>query len=264
MTARRNTVGLCMLCALAISAIAAQGAVASKGTTAFTCKKESGGAGFNKAHCKDADKVASGATYKHVAVAEGTTTQISGTNAGTGSNTESTSSVTLKNTLAGVSYEVEVGEVSGSGTVTNAKDPESGEHYVHGTATVTFSKLTFNPGTCEAVGGKIESKKLRVTTKGLGDFVKFEPFEGTILTEYTIKGCPELEGTWKMYGTVKCPADGATITCSHNTMTSEKTLREGSPIGSVSGIEGSMTLSARVLESAEEFTPLSTTTVETP
>ncbi|HSS33845.1 MAG TPA: hypothetical protein VLL27_11245 [Solirubrobacterales bacterium] len=266
MTRRKTIVGLCLLCALAASALAAQGASASKGTTAFTCKKtEKGGAGFSKAHCKAADAVGSGAAYEHVAIAEGTQTEISGTNEKTGSNTESTPSVKLKNTLAGVTYEVNVGKVSGLGTVTNAKDPETGEHYVHGTAKVTFEELTLNPSSCKVEGGKITSKELKVTTKGQGDFVKFEPAEGNVLTEYTITGCPELNATWKMYGTVKCPADGATVICTHNTLTSEKTLREGSPVGAISGIEGSMTLSAKDPTAGDkEFTALSATTVETP
>ena len=269
MIRRKTIVGLCLLCALAASALAAQGASASKGTTAFTCKKtEKGGAGFSKAHCKAADAVGSGAAYEHVAVAEGTQTEISGTNAKTSSNTESTQAVKLKNTLAGVTYEISVGKVSGIGSVTNARDSETGEHYVHGAAIVSFEELTINPATCSVEGGKITSKELVVTTKGQGDFVKFAPaVAGGQLTEYTLVGAEcGLNATWKVYGTIKCPADGATITCTHNTLTSEKTLREGNPTtGAITGIEGSMTLSAKDPTAGDkEFTALSPTTVETP
>ena len=50
---RRAVVGLCMLSALLISAFAAQGAAATKGTTAFTCQEKAGGT-FTDAHCKTA------------------------------------------------------------------------------------------------------------------------------------------------------------------------------------------------------------------
>ncbi|HSS33844.1 MAG TPA: hypothetical protein VLL27_11240 [Solirubrobacterales bacterium] len=258
MTIRRTIVGLCMLCALAASAFAAQGAVA-KGTTAFTCKKtEKGGAGFSKAHCKAADAVGSGAAYEHVAIAPGTTTEISGTNSGTGSNTESTVPVKLKNTQNGVTYEIQAGKVSGIGSVTNAVEGE--EHYVHGVAVVTFEELTLNPGSCEVEGGKITSKELKVTTKGQGDFVKFEPAAGSVMTEYTLKGCSpaSLNGVQEVTGSIKCPADGATISCTHNATTELGTLKERT---FKSGVEGSMTLKAKDPAAGDkEFTALSVTT----
>ncbi len=267
MTRHRTIAGLCMLCALAFSAFAAQSAsAASKGTTAFTCKKtEKGGAGFKAAHCKPGDAVGSGASFEHVAVAEGLTTEISGTNKNTGSNTESTTPVKLRNTQAGVDYEIEASKVSGVGSVTNAKDPATGEHYVHGVAVVTFEELVITKPSgkgCKVKEAKITSNELKATTKGQGDFLNFEPATGTVMTSYTLEGCTvtSLNGVQEVTGSIKCPVDGATITCTHSETTTLGTLKER---GFKSGIEGTMTLSARE-KGAGEYTPLSVTTVETP
>ncbi len=266
MTRRRTTVGLCLLCALALSAFAAQGAAASKGTTAFTCKKtEKGGAGFKAAHCKPGDAVGSSAAFEHVAVAEGTTTEISGTNKNTGSNTEQTTVVKMRNTQTGVDYEIQAGKVSGVGSVTNAKDPETGEHYVHGTFVVTFEEVVVTkPSGCKVEGGSIVSKEMKATSKGQGDFLKFEPATGTALTSYNLTGCSSegINGTQEVTGTIKCPLEGATVTCTHNSVTEQGTLKER---GFKTGIDGTMTLSAKDPAAGDkEFTPLSATTVETP
>jgi hypothetical protein len=270
MTRRRTIVGLCFLCALAAGAVAAQGAVASKGTTAFTCKekKEKGGVGFSKAHCKPGDAVGSGAAFEHVAVAEGTTTELSGTNSKTGSSTESTTAVKLRNTQAGgVDYEIVAGKVSGVGSVTNARDLTTGEHYVHGTAVVVFEEVAVTKPSgkgCKTKEAKIESKLLKATTRGQGDFLNFEPAEGSVMASYTLEGCvPEsLNGVQEVTGSIKCPVDGATVTCTHSETTALGTLKER---GFKSGIEGTMTLSAKDSAAGDSvFTPLSATTVETP
>lgn len=268
MTKYRTIVGLCMLCALAIGAFAAQGAVAAtKGTTAFTCKKknEAGGAGFSKAHCKSGDATASGAAYEHVAFAEGITTELTGSNEKTGSNTESTTPVRLRNAQAGVDYEIEAGRVSGVGSVTNAKDPVTGEHYVHGVAVVSFEEVVVTKPSgkgCTVKGGKITSNELKATTKGQGDFLHFEPATGSAMTSYELEGCSvvALNGVQEVTGSISCPVDGATVTCTHSATTALGTLKER---GFKSGIEGTMTLSARE-KGAGEYTPLSVTTVETP
>ena len=262
---RRTSIGLCLLCALAVSAFAAQSASAITGTTAFTCKKKAteGGAGFSAAHCRGGDAVASGAKYEHATIEQGLTTELSGTNANTASGTTAASEIKLRNTQAGVDYEIVGSKVSGVGSVTNAKT-EAGEHYVHGTAVVTFEGLTVTKPSgkgCKVKEAKIESKLLKATTQGQGDFLKFEPAEGTTMAVYTLEGCvPEsLNGEQNVTGSIKCPVDGSTITCSHSETTSFGTLKER---GFNSGVDGSMTLSAKA-KGGGEYTPLSVTTITT-
>ncbi len=263
MTRYKTFVGLCILCALAFSAFVAQGAsAATKGTTAFTCRKTGPGGGFTKAHCKASD--AGSGEYSHVAVAEGTTTEIVGTNTATGGEK---AAILLKNTQAGISYQVQAKNLEGTGWVTNAKDPVTGEHYVHGEMKVQLKELTVTEPVgkgCKIKEGTINSKQLRATTKGQEMSLKFEPAEGTVLAEYSVEGCSvsALNGAYEVTGTIACPVDGATVTCTHAATTEQGTLHER---GQNSGIEGSMTLSAKdPNEGGSELTPLSATTVETP
>jgi hypothetical protein len=266
-----------MLCALAISAFAAQSAAATtKGTTAFTCKEVAAGTGtFKKAHCKAAD--AGTGNFSHVQVAENTATTIRGTNENTGPETGSTPTISLKNTIGGVEYEIQVALVQGEGTLTNAKDPETGEHYVHGQGNLVFSgaavtkpsgkgckPYTDTESKTKGAEGVIDAS-FKATTKGQGDFVKFEPLvAGTFATyfvECTTK-VPAMEGTWEVGGSLKCPLDGATVVCKHAEVTEQNTLKGK---GVKTGIEGSLTLSGKDPVAGEEvFTPLSVTTVETP
>jgi hypothetical protein len=76
MTGRTRAIaGACLLCALLVSAFAAQSASAvTKGTTAFTCK-ETGTGDFKDAHCKEGVSPGTG-SFKHVEVAKDTTTHI--------------------------------------------------------------------------------------------------------------------------------------------------------------------------------------------
>jgi len=260
MKGRRSLIGLCLLCALAAGAIAAQGASAVTGTTAFTCKK-TGKGDFTKAHCKSSDS--GSGEYSEVEIPEGLQTELKGTNANSGSNTTEAPVVKLKNSQAGVNYEIQVTEAHGEGWATNAKDTKTGEHYVHGAATVTFTGVTITQPAgkgCKIKEGKIESKPLIVTTKGQGDFVKFEP-SGTELATYVIEGCTieALNGAEPVTGTIKCPLDGATVVCTHSETTALGTFKGA---GQKTGIEGALTLSAKNPEKEEEFTPVAATTVE--
>ena len=260
MKGRRSLIGLCLLCALAASAIAAQGAAAVTGTTAFTCKKTGkGGAGFSDAHCTSAK--GSGASFEHVGIEQGLTTELSGTNANTASGTSAAAQIKLGNTQAGVKYEIVATTLTGIGSVTNAKT-ESGEHYVHGTAVVTFEGLTVTQPSekgCKVKEEKIVSKELKATTQEQGDFIKFEPASGTTLASYTLENCVGLNTEQVVTGSIKCPLSGTTITCTHSDVTAQGTLKEG---GFKSGVEGAMTLRTRQ-NSGEEFTPASVTTVTT-
>jgi hypothetical protein len=83
MNVRRAILSLCMICALASSAFLVAGAAAAtKGTTAFTCKKMAveGGAGFSREHCKVEDAVGTSAKYEHLAIAESAKTEVTVSN----------------------------------------------------------------------------------------------------------------------------------------------------------------------------------------
>ena len=145
MLRRRTTVCLCMLGALLAGVLAAQGAVAAtNGKTAFTCKerKEAGGAGFSKAHCTNADAVGSGAKFEHVQIASGTTTEVSVSNETTGGSTPPLAS---KNTMGGVAVPFTATKVTGSGSLENAVDAGTGEHYIHGEGVLTFTGMDHYP-----------------------------------------------------------------------------------------------------------------------
>lgn len=280
MNGRRAVIGLCMLCALAFSAFAAQGAAAaSNGTTAFTCVKGKGT--LRGEHCLTTGTAA--AEYGHVEIAENTTTELTGGNEKTKNETTESAPSILKETIGGVELELKATTVSGTGTMENKKDPVTGEHYAEGSGTIVYSNVEvvkpagkecevftdeeFPVGSgkfIEGAKGTIDAK-VKATTKAQGDFVKFEP-QGTAFATFwvtcTLKQVPALEGTWEITGSVKCPVNGATILCTHAETTTQNTLFGK---GNKAGLEGALTLKGRdpILKEVN-YTPLSTTTVATP
>jgi hypothetical protein len=274
MKRRGAIVGLCMLCALVFSAFAAQGAEATLGTTAFTCV--SGVGTLRGEHCLTTGTAS--ATFGHVAIAENTTTEVTGTNAKTAAETTTAAPAILKVTIAGTPVELSASSVSATGSMENRKNA-SGEHFVSGTGTLVFTGVTVTkPSTCsvytddtssgtpvEGAVGTVDTKPLKATTEGQGDFVKVEPASGTTLATFWITCTGEvpaaLQGTWTVAGSLKCPATGATIICSHGEVTTQNTLKAN---GQKAGYTGSLTLSGRVKNSGGSFRPLSPTTIETP
>ncbi|HSS34368.1 MAG TPA: hypothetical protein VLL27_13915 [Solirubrobacterales bacterium] len=280
MIGRNLKLGLCVTGALLASAIVAQGASAIAGTTAFTCKKvepKAGTAGFSKAHCKTSDAVSTGAEYEHFTIEQGKTTELTGTNEGTGAETNATSIWRLRSTIAGVPIELSADGVHAEGTLVNVLEP-SGEHVAKGEGTVTFTKVKVTQpvgSKCEVFtdnGGApgavevVHSTALKGTTKGQGHSVKIEPVAGNVLATFIIEKCVEpfkvLEGTYAVIGSVTGIPDGATLNFTHSTTTESKTLHLKSAVGPVAGLEGSITLSGRA-NNTEPFTPLSPTTVVT-
>jgi hypothetical protein len=270
MTGRKAIAGLCLLCALAFSALAAQNAnAATKGTTLFTCKKTGPGGGFTNAHCKASD--AGSGEYSHVAIAENTTTEITGTT----EDTEGSPTVSkLKSIQAGVEEELQsklahiLPEVAGEKAwVTNAKDPTTGEHYFHGEAWVQFTEVTVTKPAgkgCVVKGGQVTTKKIKFTSKGQGDELKFEPTAGEAFAEFEIEGCTvaALNGKYEFKGSVRAQRDGATVTLTHANTTAQGTLTIR---GQKVGVESTATVKATDKAAGDtEDTPLSATTVETP
>jgi hypothetical protein len=292
MNGRRAIVGLCMLCALMVSAFAAQSAsAATKGTTAFTCVK---GAGTLRGeHCLTTGTAAP--EYGHVAIKEPegkeTTTELEISSAKTDKETTAAGTTAFQETIAGAELELQSNNVTGTtvvdkepavttvSSITNKKDPVTGEHYIEGTALYHYAevKVTKPAGKgCKVFTDEEATKTkgaegvvdvhLNFTTKGQGDFIKFEGATGTqfatFFIECTTKVGEALEGTWTITGSAKCPPTGATIVCSHTEITTQNTLKGK---GSKAGLEGPLTISGRDPTLKETtYTPLSFTTVETP
>lgn len=266
MTARRTLTALCMLCALAFGALAAQGAAAAtKGTTAFTCVNQGGSThSFSDAHCKE--KTGTGA-FEHVAIAQDTTTELTGSNILTGVDRETHR---FKTTVASMPVEIVAHKVSVSGWMENKK-AASGEHYIVGEGALTYEEVTVDVPAghgCMVQGGTITASKVKLTTEGQGDFVKFEPGPGTggVFASLTLEGCVKpfesLNGTYTLTGSFKAVPNGATVKSTHAEVTAQNTLKLNGTIKT--GVEGTWTFSARAAGSGGSFTPLSPTTVETP
>lgn len=257
----RAVVGVCVLCAIAFSAVAVQGAAAAiKGTTGFTCKerKEAGGAGFADAHCKEA--VASGAKFEHVAIAENVTTEGRATNTGTGGEKLVAK---LQTTIAGVALELQATEVEALATGTNRKTAE-GEHFSEGTGLSEFRGITVTKPAgkgCKVTGGTLVSNTLRGTNLGQGMEGILEPVEGTAFMTVPIEGCsnPSLNNKFPVTGSIKCPGTGVTVECTHAATTALNTLKFA---GSKAGIEVTTTATGRA-NGSEPYTPLAVTTIET-
>lgn len=280
MTGRKAIVGLCLLCALAFSAIAAQSAAAaSKGTTAFTCVKNAAPEDLRGEHCLTTGVAAK--EYGHVAIKENTTTEITGTNSKTKAETTASTPGAFHVTISGIEAEITATTVSGKGSMTNAKEGPGqgveGEHYVHGTGTLTFSGLempkpTGGGGvpTCKVNVTELTTKELKATTTGQGDNLKFEPASGTTFAEFEVENapgqtCPEaIKGKYVVSGSVKgqpVESMSATTEFSRVTTTAEGTLKTRAKSA---GIAGQLTIIGKHPELDKEYKPISVTTVETP
>ncbi|HEX6666692.1 MAG TPA: hypothetical protein VF081_08870 [Solirubrobacterales bacterium] len=276
MTGRRAISGLCMLCALLVSAFAAQSASAITGTTAFTCSKEAAVKDLRGEHCSLVEPIPQ--EYGHVPIAENTTTTTLITNEKTASSTTTSRIGKLRETIGGVPLEFQATGVSGSGSMVNKK-AANGEHFTEGEGTITFTGVTVtepagrgcqvythkedgsgNPGE-EGEAGVVHTRTLKATTEGQGDNVKFTAKDGGSFANFWITCTTKLaaiEGTWSCTGSVKGQPNGATTNFTHATVTTENLLKcRGSKVG----IDGSGTELGR--HNVGGYTPLSKTTVTT-
>lgn len=265
MNGRRAIVGLCMLCALLVSAFAAQSASAvTKGTTMFTCVEGGGLKDWGDAHCSEGT-----GKFGHVEVAENTTTHTTYKN---------TSIQKFESTVAGTKFALTSESLHGTGSATNLKEAEGedkGEHWIHGTnIELTYSEVKTTVPKCGVSGvpaepkggpGMVTTKPLTATTTTKGDSLVLSPMEGEVLAEFQFTGaeCPLVSaGTVKVVGSITCKPKGATLTCNHEEVTTAGTLRLGSKFGTKAGYDGTSTVTGA--DKVEETTkPLSVTTVET-
>ncbi len=273
MTGRKAIVGLCVLCALMISAVAAQGANAEvKGTTVFTCKKVTpavGTVGFKDAHCKE--EVSTNAEYEHFAVAPETTTELTGSNGTTGAGS---SLAVLTSTQSGIAEEITAKKVSpGAGTPWVKNRTTGSEHYYEGEGKLLYTEVEITKPAgkgCKVKGGAVETKQLRATSMATEKdpklneemLLKFEPAEGTVFAEFEVEACTTeaLNGLYKVEGSLKATPEGATLSTTGAEVTAQNTLKVR---GQKAGIGGSLTISGKdAVDSV--YTPLTVTTVNTP
>jgi hypothetical protein len=287
MHGRRAIVGLCMLCALLVSAFAAQSASAvTKGTTLFTCVAAQVPGpettkGFSDAHCKVPTENKAGqlsnVKFEHLEVPQDEKTHFTYSNKNVGPKTETTSIHRLKATIAGSAVSLNSPEVHCTGFLKNRKHgageiPE-GEHWIHGTEIVcTFSLVKEELLGCTvtgitAPGGKemVSTAKLTATSTGKGDSITLLPEVGTLFSEFELTGCAIGPLTIKVHGSLTCKPTGATVICNHEEVTAAKSLRLQNPTtGPVAGYEGEVTITGGKEKLTDPTGTLSVTTVETP
>jgi hypothetical protein len=262
MNGRRAVVGLCMLCALFVSAFAAQGASAQTAVTCAKIEAKNVGEGFTKAHCKPVDKAGASekGAYTHVNIPPVTTTELTGTNEKTGEKTETKTVTKLKSVRAGVELELQATGVSGSGTMTNKE--EGGVQFASGSGTITYSGVTVTKPAgkgCVVTGGTITTNSLSATTKGLTNELLFTPTAGSTaaFANWNVTGCSVsgLNGAYEVTGSVKGQTEGATTNFTHTNTTSQGTLFLSTQ---KAGIEGTITLGVRA-NSSQAYTAVGLT-----
>jgi hypothetical protein len=256
-----------MACALLLSAIAAQGASAVTGTTAFTCVAGIGE--FADSHCKETG----GTSFKHVAIPENTTTSL---------RVQSVGSTKLKATVGGIPMTLTSESLEGIGWMKNQVDAENKEHYIHAEFSPTFKGATVTGAGKECfvyednagvVGtkGVITTEHLTATTTGQGDSIKITPATGGVLWRFWLTDGAKSKvncvtgGTYEVSGSLTGKPSGATVNFTHTEVTTANTLNLG-PEGFhfKAGIEGSLTLEAEDPENGcGSSAPLSVTTVTT-
>jgi hypothetical protein len=274
MIGRRAIFSLCILCALAFSASATQGAAAAGGRL-FTCVNTAPVKDFATEHCKPGQ---AGTAYGHVAITE--PTHLGFDNDKTNATTTGPTNSVFKETIAGTNLELEsTGAIEGLGAGGNE---EVGGEW-RGSVETNANGLTYNGVIVKAPAGKgckvFEDKE---GVKGTEGVVETKPVKGhTLVTETTTevviepvtssvfatffiecekgKGVPpELEGTWEITGSLKCPTQGAEISCGHSEITTQKTLKGK---GAKAGLEGSITVSGGKVPITEPTHPMGVTKV---
>jgi hypothetical protein len=288
MVGRRAIVGFCMLCALLVSAFAAQSASAViKGTTAFTCKEEPTAIWqFKDEHCKEESSGGNTGKFRHVEIKQDTTTHITLSNKKTTDDTKESTPQRLKATINGIATELVATEVHGTGGLTNKLDAATGDHYIHtknvklvytgvevakpaGKGCKVYTDET-KPGeemTGKEQVGVVDTEPLTGTSLGQGDSLKFTPTEGTVFARFWITGCEGSEAlkalnkTYTVEGSATGKPTGATITFSHEEITAAGTLKLNGAVKS--GYEGRVTVTGSHNEIEEPTRPISVTTVNT-
>jgi hypothetical protein len=261
MWTRNTIVGLCALCALLVSAFAAQGAGAASQTITRCGKtvanQDPGSVRFKDAHCKESTGSTTVGEWVHESTLPKEKMEAVLTNITTGTSREP---FIIAAVIGGLNTIFEAKKVEATGTVEN--NEAGGEMYAEGLAeTISFSEVTVTNRACEIFGitpgtgvktlGTVKTQPIRSTSKGQASGIrKIEPqTAGGKFAEFELTGasCPEaLKGLYPLFGTfLSQPTEGATIPFSHLPTTEAKTLRvKNATTGPVAGVAGKLTTSS--------------------
>jgi hypothetical protein len=224
MTVRKAMLGLCVICALLVSAVAASGAGAT--VQSFTCSQNAPVKAFSTATC---DSPLKGTTWGHESFG---TTETKVTTLNTGNSV-------LKATVAGASVVL---------TSTSLTSEEGKMHNVGpgtevtGTGKIKYEHVTANHG-CKVTGtaSEVVTTKLLHAHTTSASTLTFEPNSGTEFAEFTLSGCEAgfafLNHAWHVTGKVVGEVKGATTVFKHTTVTTAGTLFvEGNVAAGLEGV----------------------------
>ncbi len=198
MIRRRAMAGLALLCALLLSAFAAQSASAivvihATNTTSVTCLAGGGNLDFSDAHCDN--KVTAGTgSFGHQAISAGTKTAVDITNNKTKNNTTEAEPAVLTTSHLGVNIEITCETVGSEGSSVENVEKE-GKHTFFTFVIIKFSKCkVVKPLNCTvkepivttANGKGVEGLKFEAEEKGMG--VEFTAPEGKNFAEISFEG----------------------------------------------------------------------------
>jgi hypothetical protein len=216
MIGRRAVIGLTLLCALAFSAIAASGAMASLGTTAFTCVEVETGKKFSDEHCNTPDTTA-GPGFVHEEIKVGETTEIEANNEKTAEETKKSTSPVLESKIAGLGAKITCTTMTSTGDLKNQTVSE--KMMVTGTAAIVF-------GGCKLEGALVTIEKCKLTSETITTVnqmwesvensmeLTFKPNEGNVFSTFKLEGCTTKglnETTFEVTGDAKAIPVGATL-----------------------------------------------------
>ena len=206
MKSSKTIVVLALISMLAISALGAAGASA-KGTTAFTCTSKGGESDFADAHCDNQVGAGKG-SFGHVAIATGSSKEITLSNEKTASETTAAQPSVLIGTISGTNVEVKCTTVTGSGTLTN-KEVE-GTMQASGTMTIEHSKCTASPSPC-TVAEPIVYKANYTTYQNETEMgLRYTPIVPPNFGTFTLKNCG-LANTFGIAGTMETTPAGTPL-----------------------------------------------------
>jgi hypothetical protein len=231
----RSMFGVLVVLALALSAVAAQGASAAE-NTAYTCAP--GGTQFSNATCTTA-----GTGFGHVVVPVNTSTAITGTGGLT----------KLATTISGVAVQLQATSVDVTGTMEN--HVVGTEMVASGEGTITYTGVTVTApagkgckvfekkeGETLINEGMVSTNVLKASTAGLTHNLNFSPASGSTFASFQVSGCSiaALNGLYEVTGSVQSTSIVGTATkFTHANTTAQGTLKVR---GQVAGIEGELNL----------------------
>jgi hypothetical protein len=265
MNGRRAVIGLCMACALLVSAFAASGAHAA--AVAHTCVEggtPTGANNFTEEHCQTVDNVAPVGPFHHVGFGN-ISTKLTGE-----SGTFASGVQTLKATINGINTELKTSTLMGDGSLTKNDGTT-----VAGNGTIVYEnvvvaapagkgcKVVEDNGGAEGTEGVVKTNPLSASTTSPTE-LEFTPTEGETFATFFIKGCTgseALEGLNKTYsvtGSLIGTPKGAETVAEHGSVTTQNTLKLN---GSVkAGLNGGLTIKGKTTPPAvDTFKPLSLT-----